>query len=183
MKLNNSTTFTSLSMIMLLVISLILLQACGIHSQHSGQSESGKQGRVITVTSNPTGATIRADGSILGETPLEVDLAKSFSRGWVRGEEYGVVYRINGALTIEKNGCSVYSVPVSETAPSEDISITLVCTEKEQATSSGEPVKSTTSEIPDNMEQRLKKLEKLYQDGAITTDEYNQHRSRILSEL
>jgi len=160
LKLNNSTTFTSLSVIMLLVISLILLQACGIHSQRSGQSESGKQGRVITVTSNPTGATIRADGSILGETPL--DLAKSFSRGWVRGEEYGVVYRINGALTIEKNGCSVYSVPVSETAPSEDISITLVCTEKEQATSSGEPVKSTTSEIPDNMEQRLKKLEKLY---------------------
>lgn len=183
MKLNSNTTFTSVSMIILPVISIILLQACGIGSHRSGQADSGKKGRVIAVTSNPTGATVWANGSKLGETPLEVNLAKSFSREWVRGEEYGVDYRINGKLTIQKSGCSDYTVPVSETAPSEDISITLVCTEKEQATSLVEPVKSTTSEVPDNMEQRLKKLEKLYQDGAITTDEYHQHRDRILGEL
>jgi len=180
LKLNINITFTRLNMVMLLVISLILLQACGINSRHSGQADSAKQGRIITVTSNPTGATIRANGSKLGETPLEVDLAKSFSREWVRGEDYGVVYRINGALTFEKSGCSDYTVPVSETAPSDDISITLVCTGKKQTTNSSEPVNSTN---PANVEQRLKKLESLYQDGAISTDEYKQHRNRILGEL
>ena len=185
MKLNSNTLFTSLGMVM-------LLQACGIHPHNSGQTDSGKKGRVITVTSNPTGATIRANGNKLGETPLEVDLEKSFSRGWVRGEEYGVVYRINGALTIEKSGCSEYTVPVSETTPSDDISITLVCTEKKQTTSESEPVKPTKpvrstkptiSTKSENVKQRLKRLEVLYQDGAISRDEYNQHRNRILGEL
>jgi len=200
LKPNSTTIFDSLNRIMLLVISLILLQACGMLSHHSGPTDTGNQGRIFTVASTPTGATVRANGNKLGVTPLEVDIAKSFSRGWVRGEEYGVVYRINGALTLEKSGCSEYSIPVSETAPSDDISITLVCTETEQTTSSSEPANSSTSETPDEMNsgesvisteseepdnvgQRLKKLEKLYQDGAISTDEYKQHRSRILGEL
>lgn len=165
---------------MLPVISLTLLQACGINSRQPEQTDTGKHNRVITVTSNPAGATVRADGNKLGKTPLEVNLEKSFSRKWVSAEDYGIVYRIRGALTIEKSGCTDYTVPVSETAPSDDLSITLVCTEEKQTTRTSAPVKTAA---PENVKQRLKKLEELYKDGAISTDEYNQHRSRILGEL
>ena len=180
MKLNNITKLANSGMITLLLISLTLLQACGVRSQHSGQAESGKQARVITVTSNPTGAIVRADGKKLGETPIKVDLAKAFSPEWVSGENYGVDYRLNGELIFEKSGCKDYVVPVSDTEPSDDISITLICNERKQQANTDEPVKSTMQE---NTEQRLKKLDKLYKEGAISKDEYKQHRSRILGEL
>ena len=165
---------------MLPVISLTLLQACGINSRHQEQADTSKHKRVITVTSSPAGATVRADGNKLGKTPLEVNLEKSFSRKWVSAEDYGIVYRRRGVLTIEKSGCTDYTVPVSETDPSDDLSITLACTEEKQTTRTSEPVKIAA---PENVKQRLKKLEELYKDGAISTDEYNQHRSRILGEL
>lgn len=165
---------------MLLLISPFLLQACSTPAHNPGQADAAKKGRVITVTSTPAGATVRADGNKLGQTPLVVDIEKSFSRRWVKAEDYGVVYRFQGELSVEKSGCNDYTVPVTETAPSDDISITLVCTEKEPAVSTHRPVKPTP---PDAMEQRLEKLEKLYRDGAISADEYKQHRSRILGEL
>ncbi|HHJ16674.1 MAG TPA: PEGA domain-containing protein [Gammaproteobacteria bacterium] len=165
---------------MLLAIPLFLLQACGTFSQNPGQADSGKKGRVITVTSNPAGATVRANGNKLGATPLQIDIEKSFSRRWVTAEDYGVVYRLQGELSIEKSGCDDYTVPVTETAPADDISVTLACTEQAQAAPPAAPAKTA---LPETMEQRLKKLEKLYQDGAISADEYKQHRNRILGEL
>ena len=181
MKQNNSTTFIGPGRITLLAISLFLLQACGTFSQNPGQADAGKKGRIITVTSTPEGATVRADGNKLGATPLRVDIEKSFSRKWVSAEDYGVVYRLQGELSIEKSGCDDYSVPVTETNPSNDISVTLDCAEQAQATTvPAAPVKPA---LPESMEQRLKKLEKLYRDGAISADEYKQHRNRILGEL
>ena len=180
MKQNYNAAFTRIRMLVPLAISLTLLPACSINPFSSEQTDSGKQGRIITVTSSPSGATVRANGSKLGETPLKVNIDKSFPRAWVRAEDYGIVYRVSGKLTIEKRGCDEYTVPVSHIEPANDINVTLVCTEEEPTPSSAE---TETPVISENMEQRLKKLDKLYRDGVISTDEYNQHRSRILGEL
>ena len=180
MKQNNNTAFTRLRMLVPLAISLTLLPACSTNPFSSEQTDSGKQGRIITVSSSPSGATVRANGSKLGETPLNVNIDKSFPREWVSAEDYGIVYRVSGKLIIEKSGCDDYTVPVSHTAPADDINVTLVCTEEIPTPSSAETVKPV---IPENMEQRLEKLEKLYRDGVISADEYNQHRNRILGEL
>jgi hypothetical protein len=58
--------------------------------------------------------------------------------------------------------------------------VTLVCAEEAPTPSSTEAEKTA---LPEDVEQRLKKLEKLYRDGVISTDEYHQHRNRILGEL
>jgi len=167
-------------MLVPLAISLTLLPACSMNPFRSEHTDSGKQGRIITVSSSPSGATIRANGKKLGETPLKVNIDKSFPSTWVRAEDYGIVYRVSGTLTIEKTGCDEYTVPVSHTAPADDINVALVCTEEKPTPSPAETAKPVISE---NMEQRLKKLDKLYRDGVISTDEYNQHRNRILDEL
>jgi len=167
-------------MLFLLAVSLTLLPACSSNPFRSEQTDAGKQGRIITVTSTPAGATVRANGDKLGETPLKVDIDKSFPRRWVPAEDYGIVYRVSGKLTVEKPGCADYTVPVSPTAPAEDLDVTLVCTEERPAPSAAETPKPV---IPETMEQRLKKLDKLYRDGVISSDEYKQHRDRILGEL
>lgn len=178
MKCINIIPHTNIYLITLLAISIGLLQACGIRPQQSSASD-GKD-RVIMVTSNPAGAIIRANGVKLGETPLKVDLSKAFSPEWVSGENYGVDLKIKGQLIFEKNGCNEYVVPVSDTEPTDDINITLTCTEEVHKTSKKEADKTSENKSTD---QRLKKLEKLYKDGVISEDEYKQHRNRILDEL
>lgn len=180
LKQSNNTAVTRLRRLLPLAVSLTLLPACSINPIRSEQTGSGEHGRIITVTSSPSGATIRANGSKLGETPLKVNIDKSFPATWVPAEEYGVVYRMSGKLTIEKRGCDDYTVPVSPTEPAGDINAILVCTEELPAPGPAETAKPVISE---NIKQRLEKLDKLYHDGVITTDEYNQHRNRILDEL
>jgi len=180
LKHNNNTAYTRLGMLVPLAVSLTLLPACSNNPFRSEQTDSGKQGRIITVTSSPSGATVKANGDKLGETPLKVNIDKSFPRRWVPAEDYGIVYRVSGKLIIGKSGCDDYTIPVSNTAPAEDIDVTLVCTEEEPAPSAAETAEPVISE---DVEQRLKKLEKLYRDGVISADEYQQHRNRILGEL
>lgn len=191
MKQNNNTAVSRSGMLLPLAISLTLLPACSNNPFRSEQTDSGKQGRIITITSTPPGATVRANGSKLGETPLKVDIDKSFPRRWVPAEDYGIVYRVSGKLTVEKSGCDDYTVPVSPTAPADDVNVTLACTEEKPAPSSAEtevkptPGSAETAKpvISGDMEQRLKRLDKLYRDGVISADEYKQHRNRILGEL
>ena len=180
MEQNSNTAFTRLRMLVPLAISLTLLPACSMNPSPSEQTGSGKQGRIITITSSPPGATISANGSKLGETPLKVNIDKSFPHKWVKAEDYGIVYRVSGELTIKKGGCDDYTLPVSHTSPVDDINVTLVCTEEKPTPG---PAGTAEPVIPENMEQRLKKLDKLYRDGVISNDEYNQHRNRILDEL
>ena len=180
MKQNNNTAFTRLRMLVPLAIALTLLPACSMNPFSSDQTGSGEQGRIITVTSSPSGATVRANGDNLGETPLKVNIDKSFPHTWVPAENYGIVYRLSGTLTIEKSGCAEHTIPVSPTAPADDINVTLVCTEETPAPSSAETAKPV---IPETIKQRLEKLDELYRDGVISTEEYNQHRTRILDEL
>jgi hypothetical protein len=180
LKQNNTIMFARLREFMPLAVSLALLTACSSNPFRSEQADGGKQGRIITVTSSPAGASVRANGNKLGETPLEVNIDKSIPSKWMRAEDYGIVYRVSGKLTLEKNGCEDFTIPVSPQEPADDVNVTLVCTEQKPAPRAVETVKPA---VPESMQQRLKKLEKLYREGVISSDEYEQHRNRILGEL
>ena len=180
MEHNRNTAFDRLRMFVPLAVSIALLPACSTNPFSSAQTGSTKHGRIINVTSTPPGATVRADGTKLGVTPLQVDIDASFPRKWVAAEDYGIVHRVSGKLTLEKSGCDDYTVPVSHIAPAEDIDVTLVCKEEVPETTPAETAKPALSE---DMEQRLRKLDKLYRDGVISAEEYKQHRARILGEL
>jgi len=180
LKQDHATEITRFGVLLPAAISFTLLSACAANPFGSDQPDSDKQARIITVTSTPAGASVRANGTKLGETPLTVNIDESFPARWVAGEQYGVVYRVSGELTLEKSGCDEYSIPVSPTAPAGDIDVTLVCREEAatpNATDTAQPA------IPEDVEQRLKKLDKLYHDGVISAEEYKQHRARILGEL
>ncbi len=191
MKQDNNSAFTRVRMLAPLAISLTLLSACSNNPFRSEQTDSGKQDRIISVTSSPPGATVRANGDKLGETPLKVNIDKSFPSRWVRAEDYGIAYRVSGKLTVGKSGCDDYTVPVSPTAPAGDIDVTLVCTQEKPAPSAAEPevrpvpdsAEPATPVLSGTTEQRLKELDKLYRDDVISADEYKQHRNRILNEL
>lgn len=179
MKQNSKPVLHGLRRLTPLIILLILLPACSSHSARSDQAGTDK-GRIITVTSSPPGAIVRANGNKLGETPLKVDIDKSFPRKWVFAEDYGIVYRVSGKLTLEKSGCDDYTVLVTHAEPADDVDVTLVCTEEASAPGPLEPVKPV---IPETVEQRLRKLDKLHRDGVITGEEYRQQRKRILDEI
>ena len=191
MKQDNNSAFTRLRVLVPLAVSLTLLSACSNRAFRPEQPDAGKQDRIITVTSNPPGATVRANGDRLGETPLKVNIDKSFPSRWVRAEDYGIAYRVSGKLTIGKSGCDDYTVPVSPTAPAGDIDVTLVCTQEKPAPGAAAPeVKPAPDSagtaapvLSGTTEQRLKQLDKLYRDDVISADEYKQHRNRILNEL
>jgi hypothetical protein len=69
LKQNNTIMFARLREFMPLAVSLALLTACSSNPFRSEQADGGKQGRIITVTSSLAGATVRANGNKLGETP------------------------------------------------------------------------------------------------------------------
>jgi len=180
LKQHNNAVFTRMHRLTPLAVALILLPACSTNPLGSEQTEPGKKGRILTVISSPAGATVRANGNRLGKTPLDVNIEKSFPRKWVQAEDYGIVYRISGKLTIDKDGCDEYTVPVTPVTPAGDIEVTLTCAEEKPASV---PNREVQPAVPESVEQRLKTLDTLYRDGVISIDEYTQHRSRILDEL
>jgi hypothetical protein len=164
----------------LLLISLLLVQACGVRSQQKSGAVKDNTGPSISINSVPAGATVRANGRKIGITPMDIVLSSVLTPEWVSGENYGVDYRLKGDIIFEKDGCEDLSVPVSDTDLSTNINVTLNCKKVSQKTNTPEPRQVTTR---DNLEQRLRKLEKLFKDGTISADEYKLHRTRILSEL
>ena len=156
------------------------MQACGIRSEQVAGTEAATNGQAISIISVPAGAKVRANGKKIGITPLDIVLTNVLSPEWVGSENYGVDYRLKGDITFEKDGCEDLTIPVSDTDLSTNINVTLNCKDVSQKTSPAKPKQAATQA---NLEQRLKKLEKLYKDGSISTDEYKLHRARILSEL
>jgi hypothetical protein len=125
------------------------------------------------VTSNPSDASVYADGVELGRTPLLHNLYEAFPASW-SGTSYGA----RGLLTVKKEGCDDYSLKISDYILSEPIHAELKCGEQLQEESA-----STVENIDEETEKRLEELESLHKKGIISEDEYKSTRKRILSEI
>jgi hypothetical protein len=161
----------------LVISAVIMLQGCS----GSALKEEGP----ASVTSNPSGAEVYANGEKLGVTPLHYKLYKAFPAGW---ENW--MYQAQGVLMVKMSGCEDFTLQVNDYVLSHPIHAEMVCSDEitpevkstanqEAKSPVDEPVASPQSEI----ESRLNKLEDLYEKGVITREEYNETRERILNEI
>lgn len=142
-----------------------------------------KQANVADVTSNPAGATVYANGLILGETPLQHALYEAFPASWSGG-----TYQARGVLTLKKAGCEEYTLKISDYILSQPIHADLKCsptstTQTKNNNTENSAILSTAKPVQNTIEKRISELEALYNKGVITKDEYEKNRARILNEL
>jgi hypothetical protein len=161
----------------LVISAVIILQGC------SGSMVKGEG--TASVTSNPSGAEVYANGEKLGVTPLHYKLHKAFPAGWKN-----MMYQAQGVLMVKMDGCEDFVLEVNDYVLSNPVHAELDCGDtvmpavkspanQEVKSPSSDPVASPQGEI----ENRLNELEDLYERGVITREEYSETRARILNEI
>jgi len=156
--------------------AFLLLQGC------SGSSVKQQK---PSVTSEPSGAMVYANGQELGVTPLHQNLYKVFPASWNK-----LVLQATGALIVKKDGCKDFILNVNDYILSEPIHAKLECngvntpvTKTPKVTEKATSIQSPNKESNGSTEKRLSEVEGLYKKGVITRDEYQAIRKRILNEL
>jgi hypothetical protein len=151
--------------------------------------------RMVTIGSEPPGATVMADGKAIGDTPVTIHPDDVFPPRWI-----GSSYLVKGTLALEKNGCKRVSMPVDDRILSGDIQVSLQCTpatmndapHSAQDAVPGAPIDAMPAEPQavgsgaagaHSVEKRLMELKRLHDKGLITDPEYTQQRKRILNSL
>lgn len=147
-----------------------LMQGCGL-------------GRMITIDSEPQGAVVKANDRPIGQTPLKIAPDEVFPPRW-----HGTLYAVQGTLGLERAGCRPYSREVDDLVLSRDIKVMLDCSAGASMTT-GKPAAPEVRPGPApragkrGIEQRLRELKRLHEQGLITDQDYNGQRQRILNEL
>lgn len=149
----------------ILAVSILVLQGC-----------SG--GRMITIDSEPQGASILADGKNIGQTPMEIETDEVFPPRWV-----GTTYIVKGKLAIQKEGCEKFTMDVNDNNLSKDINASLTCTNAAMSSGTEKAGSMKPVVIEESVEQRLQELKNLYDKGVITEKEYSEQRKRILDKI
>jgi PEGA domain len=119
---------------------------------------------MITIESEPAGATVYAMGKDVGVTPLKIRQAVVFPMNY--GPETRELY---GTVLLRKTGCRDYRQHVNTDAYRYGIRATLDCGRKQAQ--------------PKSVEQRLRQLKELHDQGLITDEEEKTTRRRILDGL
>lgn len=139
----------------------------------------------ISLSSNPSGVKVLADGNQVGETPVSVTLKRKtdhilvFNKEGYEQEQRTVMHVVSGAVygNIAAGGLIGWGIDAAtgaqyKLAP-ETISVVM------QLAKGGSP-ETKTPVTPISDEDKLKELEKLMNDGQITKDEYNATRQTLL---
>lgn len=147
-------------------VCLLLMQGCAAN-------------RVITIDSDPQGATVLADGKQIGETPVQINPDDVFPARWYSG-----TYMVKGKLTMDKQGCEQFNMDVGDHVLSKDIKASLECSAAAlQAPAAEGSAAKATGAAPPSTEQRLKELQDLHDKGLISEQEYKIQRQRILDGI
>jgi hypothetical protein len=161
-----------------LVVLVMLLGGCS-----SLEGLSSSEPLRITITSDPNGATVIADGIEIGVTPLTFEPSDAFRSGFTTGGEGIVAFRFVGKLALNKPGCKDYVTEVNDNLLASDIHVNMECdpnyrppapqpaispTPAPQPATSSTPVPATPEqqEIPASAEQRLQRIESLHDKGG-----------------
>ena len=178
-----------------LVALVMLLGGC---SSLGGLSSS--ETHRITITSEPNGATVIADGIEIGVTPLTFTPSDAFRSGFTTGGEGILAFRFVGKLALKKPGCKDYVTEVNDNLLASDIHINMECDPNyrppapqpaispipaPQPATSPAPVPTAPAQpaIPASAEQRLHRIESLHDKGLISDEEYQRLRKRVLDTL
>ncbi|MDX1697600.1 MAG: PEGA domain-containing protein [Thiohalobacterales bacterium] len=156
----------------------------------SGCSTLGGDRQTITIRSEPPQATVLADGTDLGTTPLTFKPADAFRTGVTTGGEGILAYRYIGKLTVKKPGCKDFVTEVDDSILSKDIDVTLECDPDYRPPASAAPAPqqpaapaARPAAMPTTAEERLQRIESLHDKGLISDGEYRELRQRVLDTL
>lgn len=151
-------------------IPALLAQGC------AGPNVSKKNAKQIEIASDPAGATVLVDGSEIGSTPLSVVPGEVFRSGFV-----GLSYRYYGRLILKKPGCEEKVIEVNDAVLAGDVRANLEC-DPDYRPTMAEPAAGIPAES-DSYAERLKRIERLYEQGLIMEEEHDMLRRRVLDEL
>jgi hypothetical protein len=125
----------------------------------------------FAVTSQPSGATVYAMGNVVGTTPLELSTSQVFPVTF----PYEVQSKY-GKIELTHPGCKPYSRSVSGSVLANGLDAKLDCAQAPQPAA----IVTVGSAY---IEERLRKLKNLFDEGLITEEEYSSKRQSILQEL
>ncbi len=183
----------------LLVVLTLLLGGCG---NMGGLSAGSTQ--QITIESDPTNATVLADGVEIGVTPLTFTPSDAFRAGFTGGSDSLIAFRYLGKLMVRKPGCKDYVTEVDDNLLAKDIHVKMECDPNYRppapqpaaspapppatptqpaASSTPPPAAPAQQEIPASAEQRLLRIESLHEKGLVSDEEYQRLRKRVLDTL
>jgi hypothetical protein len=160
-----------LAMVSVILASLVSLQGCAWIKTNPD---------MITIESDPSGATVYAMGKDIGVTPLDIRQRDVFPPTYSPEQQplYGIV-------TIRHAGCKDYTQRVDIAAYRTGIMAKLECGEQKPA-SEQKPAEVPRAEQRDekpSIEKRLQLLKELQDKGLVTEDEVKATRRRILEGL
>ncbi len=145
---------------------ILLMSAC------SGNSLAPKNSNEISVNSEPSGASVYVMGKLVGTTPTVINVNTVYPVTYSQENEQNY-----GRIKLTHENCSDRTITLNTRMISDGLKVKLDCTESEGQTA-GEPSLADKS-----VNQRLKELQVLKDDGLINEKEYREIRTRILESL
>lgn len=168
------------------IFGLLLLGVCVLSSGCASILHGTTQ--EVSVSSNPSGAKVKADGNDAGETPAKLKLKRKtdhilvFTKEGYEQEQRTLMHVISGAVcgNIIAGGLIGWGVDAATGAQYKLVPETVHVDLKPAKEGLSE---AKTSETQMTSEDRLKQLEKLHEQKSITDEEYEANRKVILKTL
>ena len=145
---------------------IVFLSAC------SGNALMPKNNSEISVTSEPSAASVYVMGKLLGSTPMVVSVKAVYPVTYSQENT-----RNYGQITLKHKNCSDRIIAVNTRMVSDGIKAKLDCTGGDEDVVKEAPLAGKT------VNQRLKELQRLKDEGLINEEEYREIRNRILQSL
>lgn len=147
---------------------VMLLTACG------GSSLAPKNSNEISVNSEPSGASVYVMGKLAGVTPIVIDNSEVFPVTYLPEQKQHY-----GHITLQHDDCANKKIKITSRVISDGLKASLDCAADEEPVISVQPA----TVVEKSVNQRLKELQVLKDDGLISEQEYQEIRSRILKSL
>ncbi len=137
----------------------------------------------INLRSDPTGATVLANGTVIGTTPMQLNADRYFPH-----KRQGIDWHRQGTLTLERPGCTPKTMEVDNDLLKRSLTVDLTCRPDAPVVTTpratqAEATSRSAAATGGGTARRLEELEDLRQQGLITADEYQSIRKRILEQL
>ena len=136
----------------------------------SGCAAMPKDASIIPVESDPPGATVYVLDKAYGTTPLVLRHQDVFPVTYDPARQH-----LYGRIVLRKEGCREHAQPVSTKVYARGLSVRLDC----GPVGAGQPA----APLPTTVENRLRQLKDLREQGLVTEEAAREIRQRILNDL